>query len=641
MSDPRHELPMHEAQHSFDVVLRGYDRSQVADTIERLEADFRIALADRDAAVARTADLAGQLSAMHGEIESLRRKAATASAPTFENISERIQHMLQLAEEEAGEIRRAAELDAQAVREQTDAEERALLERHAAGQAEVERMMAEARQGAEQIMQKAQLRADELVAKAQERVARLDAESQARRAKVEEDFDIAQRARRAEFARAEEERERVSTQAARQRVAAAEQHAAALVADAEAKAEAIRGVRDELTSRLVQARRLLDGLPDLGDRAEQPAPLRRRAHRAGPTGDDRHRARPGRGRPGARAAPAAHAAARPQPAAAGPQTAVQPAVTASQAAADQAQPARRRRPPVRAPPPPAATPRPAPPVSRPGQTDRSPGSCRCRPARTRHRPAPPPFRPAAPRPRNRPARRAGSFLTEDLRRRGLRAARPSRWSACSASLLALVGGVPAAHAADEPGRLRIAHLSPDSPPVDVALTPAPSGGPAADPGTDVARALGYGDVGDYRELAPGSYAVSVRPAGTSPTTPPALSLRVEIPAGGRPHARTRRRLRRPRPAAPHRRPHRAGRRDGPRAGPRRGGRRADRGRDRRGRPRAGRGTPLRRSVRLHRRPGRTGPGAADQRRPGHHRAGGPGGRVGGEPAGARLPRRRR
>jgi cell division septum initiation protein DivIVA len=270
MSDPRRELlPLHEAQHSFDVVLRGYDRSQVADTIERLEADFRIAIADRDAAAARSADLAGQLSALHGEIEQLRRKAATASAPTFENISERIQHMLQLAEEEAAEIRRAAEADAMAVREQTAAEERALLERHAAGQAEVERMLAEARQTAEQIAQKAQIRADELVAKAQERVARLDAESQARRAKVEEDFDIAQRARRAEAARAEEERERVSTQAARQRVSAAEQHAAALVAEAEAKAEAIRDVRDELTGRLVQARQLLDRLPDLGDRPQQ------------------------------------------------------------------------------------------------------------------------------------------------------------------------------------------------------------------------------------------------------------------------------------------------------------------------------------------------------------------------------------
>src|SRR6478736_7709525 len=280
MTDPRRDLlPNHEAQHSFDVVLRGYDRSQVADTIERLEADFRIAIADRDAQAARTSDLASQLSAMHAEIESLRRKAATATAPTFENISERIQHMLQLAEEEAAEIRRAAEVDAMAVREQTAAEERALLERHAAGQAEVERMLAEARQSAEQIAQKAQQRADELVTKAQERVARLDAESQARRAKVEEDFDIAQRARRAEAAKAEEDRERVSTQAARQRIAAAEQHAAQLIADAEARAEAIRDVRDELTGRLLQARQLLNGLPDLSDRA-QPAEQRAAAEQA-------------------------------------------------------------------------------------------------------------------------------------------------------------------------------------------------------------------------------------------------------------------------------------------------------------------------------------------------------------------------
>ncbi|WP_232797200.1 coiled-coil domain-containing protein [Blastococcus atacamensis] len=335
MTDPRRDLPMHEAQHSFDVVLRGYDRSQVAETIERLEADFRIALADRDAAVARTADMAGQLSALHGEIEALRRKAATQAAPTFENISERIQHMLQLAEEEAGEIRRAAEVDAMAVREQTAAEERALLERHAAGQAEVERMLAEARQTAEQIAQKAQIRADELVGKAQERVARLDAESQARRAKVEEDFDIAQRARRAEAARVEEERERVSTQAARQRISAAEQHAAQLVAEAEARAEAIRDVRDELTSRLVAARRLLDGLPDLSDRAQQDrddADATRRtaaATSSSPAGQQQVSA-PQPAQPADAAQPASAPAAQPvaqSPApVAGPQTGQQPAV---------------------------------------------------------------------------------------------------------------------------------------------------------------------------------------------------------------------------------------------------------------------------------------------------------------------------
>src|SRR3954451_24107331 len=287
MSDPHRDMmPMHEAQHTFDVVLRGYDKHQVAETIERLEADFRIAIADRDAAVGRSADLASQLSAMHGEIESLRRKAATAAAPTFENMSERISHMLRLAEEEAADIRRIAEQDAQAVREQTAAEERAMHERHAAGQAEVERMLAEARQNAEQIATKAQIRADELVAKAQERFARLDAESQARRAKAEEDFEIAQRAKRAEAARQDEERERVSTQAARQRVAEAQQHAAQIVAEAEAKAAAIRDVRDELTSRLLQARQLLSTLPDLNDRPQAGGdrPSAAEERRAEPTG---------------------------------------------------------------------------------------------------------------------------------------------------------------------------------------------------------------------------------------------------------------------------------------------------------------------------------------------------------------------
>lgn len=53
-----------------------------------------------------------------------------------------------------------------------------------------------------------------------------------------------------------------------------------------------------------------------------------------------------------------------------------------------------------------------------------------------------------------------------------------------------------------------------------------------DPGADVERALGYGDVGGWRELPPGRYAVSVRAAGTSSTAPPALSTRVDVPAGG-------------------------------------------------------------------------------------------------------------
>ena len=197
MTDPRRDLGMREAQHSFDVVLRGFDRHQVAETIERLEADIRVALADRDAAMTRSTDLAGQLQSMHGEIDQLRRKAASAGPTTLENMSERISHMLRLAEEEAAEIRQAATPGGREVlREQTAAEERAHARaaRRRAGRGRAD-PLSEARHNAEQIATKAQIRADELVAKAQEKVARLDAESQARRAKVEEDFELTQRAR--------------------------------------------------------------------------------------------------------------------------------------------------------------------------------------------------------------------------------------------------------------------------------------------------------------------------------------------------------------------------------------------------------------------------------------------------------------
>jgi EmrB/QacA subfamily drug resistance transporter len=277
-ADPRRDVqPEHEAQHSFDVVLRGSDRHQVAETIERLEADLKVALADRDAAMSRWSDLADQISALHAEIDQLRPQMASSAPLTFENISERIQHLLRHAEEEAAEIRRAAEREAQALREQIAAEERALHERHAAGQAEADRMIAEARQNAEQIASKAQIRADELVAEAQDGAARLDAESQARQAKVEEDFEIAQRARRQETAHLEEERERSATEAARQRVAAAEEHAAELVSEAEASAAAIRAVRDELTGPLVETRRPLERLPEppTGDTASRVDPATR------------------------------------------------------------------------------------------------------------------------------------------------------------------------------------------------------------------------------------------------------------------------------------------------------------------------------------------------------------------------------
>jgi hypothetical protein len=82
--------------------------------------------------------------------------------------------------------------------------------------------------------------------------------------------------------------------------------------------------------------------------------------------------------------------------------------------------------------------------------------------------------------------------------------------------------------------VRFAHLSPDTPGVDIALAPRPSGGsgPLTDPGPDVAIGLRYGDVSAYESVPPGSYAVSLRATGSPRSTPPPLTATVEVPAGG-------------------------------------------------------------------------------------------------------------
>jgi hypothetical protein len=99
----------------------------------------------------------------------------------------------------------------------------------------------------------------------------------------------------------------------------------------------------------------------------------------------------------------------------------------------------------------------------------------------------------------------------------------------------LVGAVGAPHAAagEASGLVRIAHLSPDTPAVDVALAPLPASGsaPLTDPGPDVATGLGYGDVSAFAAVPPGSYAVSVRAAGSPSSTPPALTTRIDVPGG--------------------------------------------------------------------------------------------------------------
>lgn len=96
-----------------------------------------------------------------------------------------------------------------------------------------------------------------------------------------------------------------------------------------------------------------------------------------------------------------------------------------------------------------------------------------------------------------------------------------------AAVLGLVG-VPAAASAgtqDEPGYVRIGHLSPDTAPADVTLT-AVSGGTTLYSFDDIP----YGGVSMYMQLAPGTYALGMAPAESGSNTP-TVTAEVKVTPG--------------------------------------------------------------------------------------------------------------
>jgi hypothetical protein len=91
--------------------------------------------------------------------------------------------------------------------------------------------------------------------------------------------------------------------------------------------------------------------------------------------------------------------------------------------------------------------------------------------------------------------------------------------------LAVASGTASAAAPDGNGLLRLAHLSPDTPAVDVYVDS------VADPASNITLAgVDYGTVSEYQDVAAGTYTVSMREAGAAPDTPPVLSTTVDVGA---------------------------------------------------------------------------------------------------------------
>ncbi|MGH3687325.1 MAG: hypothetical protein ACRDRU_26760 [Pseudonocardiaceae bacterium] len=109
-------VPLHQP---FERALRGFNRRQVLEHLESLDGRIAMLAADRDAALTQVAELSKVLNHLRVEselLEHLRRETDKAKsqvehllATPMAEASARIQRIMQLAEEEAAEIKARAE----------------------------------------------------------------------------------------------------------------------------------------------------------------------------------------------------------------------------------------------------------------------------------------------------------------------------------------------------------------------------------------------------------------------------------------------------------------------------------------------------------------------------------------------------
>jgi hypothetical protein len=91
----------------------------------------------------------------------------------------------------------------------------------------------------------------------------------------------------------------------------------------------------------------------------------------------------------------------------------------------------------------------------------------------------------------------------------------------------LLVAVPAHAQTPEVGQVRLGHLSPTTPAVDVYLT-APGAAASREP---LVAEAGYGAITPYQDLTPGRWTVEMRPAGSSPDTAAPLTAALEVAPG--------------------------------------------------------------------------------------------------------------
>ncbi|MFL6119844.1 chromosome segregation protein [Actinophytocola sp.] len=211
----------------FDISKRGYNRMQVEEHLEQLDSQLKILAADRNAAATQAAELTAQLEQARTTIDDLNKQVERLAQPptTLEGLSERLQRMLRLTQEECEEMRAKATAEADHTRAKAQAEAEDLKSKHEVKLRELDERRIEMEKEHAGVLEIARRDAEELIAKAKAEAEATEIAAAARRQQVEEDFDIAMASRRTESMRALAEQEATSKAEAERRVREATEEA--------------------------------------------------------------------------------------------------------------------------------------------------------------------------------------------------------------------------------------------------------------------------------------------------------------------------------------------------------------------------------------------------------------------------------
>ncbi|WP_214401941.1 hypothetical protein [Pseudonocardia lacus] len=257
----------------FAVVRRGYDRVEVENGLRRLRAeldsttlardvardDLRMAASQLEQARADAHEARAAANEARAEIERLTAAVAELSTvpSTVDGMSQRLQQMVQIAQDDAGEMRRRATAGAAQVLSMAQAEADELQERSHQERAAFETELRAAREALRDELEEGRARLEALRAERERHIEQLAADLDAQRATAEAELDDVLTQRRGAVLDELSAKETLArAEAIRIRDAAAKE-ARELLAQATAQAELIRS---EATASVAEAHRELEEL---------------------------------------------------------------------------------------------------------------------------------------------------------------------------------------------------------------------------------------------------------------------------------------------------------------------------------------------------------------------------------------------